>query len=35
LLRRVLHRNWEAWRRRSLLKNGPNRSRNRALVPNH
>ena len=35
LVRRVLHRNWEAWRRRSLLKNGPNRSRNRALAPNH
>jgi inositol phosphorylceramide mannosyltransferase catalytic subunit len=27
LVRRVLHRNWEAWRRKALLKNSPNRSR--------
>ena len=31
LVRRVLHRNWEAWRRRALLKTGPNRGRKRAL----
>ena len=31
LVRRVLHRNWESWRRRALLKTGPNRGRKRAL----
>lgn len=31
LVRRVLHRNWESWRRRALLKNSLNRGRKRAL----
>lgn len=31
LIRRVLHRNWEAWRRRVLLKNSLNRGSKRTL----
>jgi inositol phosphorylceramide mannosyltransferase catalytic subunit len=31
LVRRVLHRNWEAWRRRALMKNSLNRGSKRAL----
>ena len=31
LVRRVLHRNWEAWRRKALLKNSPKRSKKRVL----
>ena len=31
LVRRVLHRNWEAWRRRALLMESLNRGRKRAL----
>ena len=35
LVRRVLHRNWEAWRRKALLKESVKRGRKRTLEFKH